>query len=171
MRLLPELERRLDSTPDRASSVLLLQNQNLYKWRTTSSVWCVDFHCEGVFIGVNGTSTDLKMLVWCQVVVGRPSNVASQSGGAVSTDSSVSSSCRCMASKAQAEPTQTLAGRPRSCTGRSTPGSTQPVVWPTWSTCQIPPHGDDDFVIWSTSLCHPLKCSNLVPKLLKSNKH
>jgi hypothetical protein len=33
------------------------------------------------------------------------------------------------------------------------------------------PHGDDDFDIWSTLLCYPLKCSNLVPKLLKSNKY
>jgi hypothetical protein len=33
-------------------------------------------------------------------------------------------------------------------------------VWPTQSTCQIHPCGDDDFDIWSTSLCHPLKCSN-----------
>jgi hypothetical protein len=33
------------------------------------------------------------------------------------------------------------------------------------------PRGDDDFDIWSTSLCHRLKCSNLIPKFLKSNKH
>jgi hypothetical protein len=26
---------------------------------------CVDFHREGVFIGVNGTSTDLEKSVWC----------------------------------------------------------------------------------------------------------
>jgi hypothetical protein len=35
------------STSDRASPTLLLLNRNLYKWRTTSSVCCVDFHCEG----------------------------------------------------------------------------------------------------------------------------
>jgi hypothetical protein len=35
--------------------------------------------------------------------------------------------------------------------------------------CQIHHRGDDDFDIWSTSLCHPLKWSNLVPKFLKSN--
>jgi hypothetical protein len=44
-RLLSELEQRLDSTrlstPDRALPVLLLLNQNHYKWRTTSIVWCV----------------------------------------------------------------------------------------------------------------------------------
>jgi hypothetical protein len=33
------------------------------------------------------------------------------------------------------------------------------------------PRDDDDFDIWSTSLCHPLIYSNLVPKFLKSNKH
>jgi hypothetical protein len=35
------------STPDRASHVLLLLNQNLYKWRTTGIVWYVDFQREG----------------------------------------------------------------------------------------------------------------------------
>jgi hypothetical protein len=35
-------------------------------------VWCIDFHYEGVFIGVNGTSTDLERSVLCQVVAGRP---------------------------------------------------------------------------------------------------
>jgi hypothetical protein len=47
LRLLPELERRLDSTPDRASPALLLLNQNLYKWRTISRVWSLNFHYEG----------------------------------------------------------------------------------------------------------------------------
>jgi hypothetical protein len=42
---------------------------------------------------------------------------------------------------------------------------------PTWSICQIHPRGDDDFDIWSTLPCYALKCSNLVPKSLKSNKH
>jgi hypothetical protein len=30
-----------DLTPDRASPALLLLNRDLYKWRTTSIVWCV----------------------------------------------------------------------------------------------------------------------------------
>jgi hypothetical protein len=81
------------------------------------------------------------------------------------------SSCRRVATKAQAEPPQTLAGRPWSWAGQPAPRPTQSRVWPTWSMCQIHPHGDDDFDIRSTSLCHPLKCSNLVPKFLKSNKH
>jgi hypothetical protein len=33
----------------------------------------------------------------------------------------------------------------------------------------ITPRGDDDFDIWLASLCHPLKCSDLVRKFLKSN--
>jgi hypothetical protein len=71
----------------------------------------------------------------------------------------------------RAEPPQALAGRSRSWASRPAPGPTRPGVWPTWSTCQIYPCGDDNFDIWSTSLCHLLKCSNLVPKFLKSNKH
>jgi hypothetical protein len=51
------------STPDRALPALLLLNQNLYRWRTISRVWCVDIHHEGVFIGVNGTPTDLDKSV------------------------------------------------------------------------------------------------------------
>jgi hypothetical protein len=146
--------------------MLLLLNRNLYKWRTISRVWCVDFHREGggVFIGVNGTSTDLEKLVWCQVDVGQPSHVTGRPGGAASTDSDFSSSCRCVTTKARAKPPQTLAGRPA-------PEPAWPGVWPTWSTCPVHPCGNDDFDIWSTLLCHPLKCSHLVPKFLKSNKH
>jgi hypothetical protein len=84
-------------------------------------------------------------------------------GGASSNDSAFYS-CRCMATKAWAKPPQTLAGRPA-------PWPTRLRVWSTWSTCQIHPRGDYDFDIWSTSLCHPLKCSNFVPMFLKSNKH
>jgi hypothetical protein len=120
---------------------------------------------------VNGTSIDLERSVWCQVEAERPIQMAGQPSGATSTDSAFSSSCRRVAAKAWAEPPQTLASWPRSWAGRPAPGPTQPGVWPTRSTCQIHPRGDDDFDIWSTSLCHPLKCSNLVPKFLKSNKH
>jgi hypothetical protein len=66
-------------------------------------VWCFDFHREGVFIGVNGISTDLERSVWRQVVAGRPSHVAGQPGGAATTNSGFSSSCRRMATKAQAK--------------------------------------------------------------------
>jgi hypothetical protein len=63
------------------------------------------FTTRGVFIGVNGTSTDLEMLVWRQVVAGRL-------GGAASTDSGFSSLCRHVATNARAEFPQTLASRP-----------------------------------------------------------
>jgi hypothetical protein len=66
----------------------------------------------GVFIAVNGTSTDLQRSVWRQVVVSWPSHMAGRPGGVASTDLAFSSSCRCVETKAQAEPPQTLAGRP-----------------------------------------------------------
>jgi hypothetical protein len=134
-------------------------------------VWYLDFHHEGAFIGVNETSTDLERSVWCQVVADWPSHVADRSSGAASTDSGFSSSCRCVATKARAELPQTLAGRPKNRASRLATLPTRPRVWSTWSTCQIYPRGDDDFDIWSTLLCHPLKYSNLVPEFLKSNKH
>jgi hypothetical protein len=127
------------STPVWVLLVLLLLNRNLYKWRTTIKVWCLDFRCEGVFIGVNGTSTDLERLVWWHVAVGRPSHMASWSGGAASTDSTFSSLCRCVATKAQVKLPQTLAGRPRSWASQPIPRPTRPRVWPTWSMCQIHP--------------------------------
>jgi hypothetical protein len=66
--------------------MLLLLNQNLYKWRTTSRVSCANFHHEMVFIGVNGTSTDLERLDWCQVEARRPSHMAGRPAGEASTD-------------------------------------------------------------------------------------
>jgi hypothetical protein len=129
------------------------------------------FTVRGVFIGVNGTSINLERSVWHQVVAGRPSHMVDRPSEASSTDLGFSSSCRRMSTKARAEPPQTLASQSRSWADRLAPGPTPPGVWPTWSTCQMHPRGDDDFDIWSTSLCHPLKCSNFVPKFLKSNKH
>jgi hypothetical protein len=58
------------STPDRASPVLILLNQKLYKWRTTSRVWYLAFHQQGVFIAVQGGVTDLIKLVMHQVLAG-----------------------------------------------------------------------------------------------------
>jgi hypothetical protein len=37
-------------------------------------------------MGVNETSSDLERSDWCQVVAGRPSHVAGQSGGAAAID-------------------------------------------------------------------------------------
>jgi hypothetical protein len=58
----------------------------------------------GVFIGVNGTSIDLERSVWHQVVAEQPSHVASQPGGATTTYSGFSFLCRCVSTKAHAEP-------------------------------------------------------------------
>jgi hypothetical protein len=69
-----------------------------------------------------------------------------------STDSGFSSSCRRVATKVQVKPPQTLADRPRSWASRPDHLPNRPRVRPTCSTCQIHPHGDDDFDIWSTSL-------------------
>jgi hypothetical protein len=55
--------------------VLLLLNRDLYKWRTTSRVWYLDFHHDGGIYRVNGTSTDLERSVWHQVVVGWLSHI------------------------------------------------------------------------------------------------
>jgi hypothetical protein len=41
-----------------------------------------------IFIGVNGTSTDLEKLVWHHVEAGWPSHMADRPGGAASTDPS-----------------------------------------------------------------------------------
>jgi hypothetical protein len=49
-------------------------------------VVCFDFHREGVFIGVNGTPSDLEKSVRCQVVAGQPSRLASWLIGSASTD-------------------------------------------------------------------------------------
>jgi hypothetical protein len=76
LRLLLDLERRLNSTSDRASPALLLLNRNLYKWRATSIVWCIEFHRQGVFIGVPGAVTNLIKSVIHQVLAGRPSHMA-----------------------------------------------------------------------------------------------
>jgi hypothetical protein len=63
----------------------------------------------------------------------------------LSADSDFSSSCRCMETKARTKLPQTLADRLRSWVSRPAPGPTWLGVWPTWSTCQIHPRGDDDF--------------------------
>jgi hypothetical protein len=133
-------------------------------------VWCVDFHREG---GIYKGEWDHHRLGELGLAPGggRPAKPHSWPTGWSGIHRLGFSSCRCMTTKARAEPCQTLVGRPRSWDGWPTPGPTRPRVWPTWSTCQIHPRGDVDFDMWSNSLCHPLKCSNLVPKFLKSNKH
>jgi hypothetical protein len=99
-----------------------------------------------------------------QVAAGRHNHMVGQLGGTTSTALAFLFSCRHVSTNPRAKSTKDLAGR-------LVPRPIRPGVWSTWSTCQIHPQGDDDFDIWSTSLCHPMKCSNLVPKFLKSNKH
>jgi hypothetical protein len=68
-------------------------------------VVCVSiFTMSGVFIGVNGTSTDLEKSVWGQVVAGRRSHVTGRLSGVASIDSGFSSSCRHVATKFRVEP-------------------------------------------------------------------
>jgi hypothetical protein len=69
-----------------ASPAQLLLNRNIYRWRTTGSVCCIDFHRYEVFIGVQGGVTDFVKSVTRQVVVGRPSHVASWPLSLASTD-------------------------------------------------------------------------------------
>jgi hypothetical protein len=130
-----------------------------------------DLHQLGEVGLVPGGGLGFGSAVCLLVVAVPPPHVAGRSTGSASTDLAFSSSCRYVATKSQVEPSYSLASRPRSWAGRWPLGPLGLGSGPAWSTCQIDPRGDDDFVIWSTSPYHPLKCSNLVPKFLKSNKH
>jgi hypothetical protein len=121
LRLLLELERRLDSTSDRTLPALLLLNRNLTSGEQQNECGVSTFTMRGLFIGVNGTSTDLERPIWHQVEAEQPSHMAGRLGGAASTDSAFSSSCIPVATKAWDEPPQTLADRPA-------PGPTRPGV-------------------------------------------
>jgi hypothetical protein len=50
-------------------------------------VWCVEFHWQGVFIGVPGVVTNLIKLVIRQVLASRPSHMADRPSSVASTDS------------------------------------------------------------------------------------
>jgi hypothetical protein len=121
----------------------------------------------GVFIGPWGSSTNLVEAVSRHVVAGQPSHVAGWPGGTTST----AFIHRIGLPLLMYTCVHLAAGRTNVKLGRPAPRPIRHGVEPTRSTCQIHPLGDDDFDIWSTSLCHPIKCSNLVPKLLKSNNH
>jgi hypothetical protein len=150
--------------------VLLLVNQNPYKWRTKSRVLYLDFHCEGGIIGVNRTSTDLETSVWHQVVASRPSHVAGRAGGL--SPPTRASPPRVDMWQARLELNRLKAWP----AGQGVGLAGQPFAHLSWGLAHLlhmsnTPRGDDNFDIWSTSLCHPLECSNLVPEFLKSNKH
>jgi hypothetical protein len=150
-RLLLELERRLDSTLDsrRASPVLLLLNRDLYKWRTTSIVWCVEFHQQGVFIGVPGAITDLIKSVIHQVLAGWPSHMAGRPSSAASTNSRPWVPFHRLLESVITKEThgrlQSGAGRPGSLAGQPPTGPTR--QWPlhTTSSCQVYSQGDTYF--------------------------
>jgi hypothetical protein len=109
------------STPDRASPALLLLNWNLYKWRTTSIVWCVEFRRQGVFIGVPGAITDLIKSVICQVLADRPSHMAGQPSSAATTDSRPRVPFHCLLESVTTKETH---GRLQSGVGRPPTGPT-----------------------------------------------
>jgi hypothetical protein len=109
------------STPDRASPALLLLNWNLYKWRTTSIVWCVEFRRQGVFIGVPGAITDLIKSVICQVLADRPSHMAGRPSSAATTDSRPRVPFHCLLESVTTKETH---GRLQSGVGRPPTGPT-----------------------------------------------
>jgi hypothetical protein len=73
-------------SPDKATPSYYTKNESFASG--ISKVWCVCRHSPwgGLFIGVNGTSTDLEKSVWCKVVDGQPSHVVVRLSGATSTN-------------------------------------------------------------------------------------
>jgi hypothetical protein len=129
--------------------MLLLVNRNLYKWRTTSIVWCVEFYRYGVFIGVTGAVTDLIKSVMHQVFSGRPSHVASWPSSAASTNSRSRVPFHHLWESVIARETygrlQSGADRPGSLAGQPLTGPT--YQWPlhTATSCQVFSRGDTYF--------------------------
>jgi hypothetical protein len=113
--------------------MLLLLNRNIYKWRTTSRVWCPEFHLQGggVFIGVQGLVTDLIKSVTRQVLAGWPSHVAGQPPSPASTDFQLWISYYRLLESVPMKPTRE---RLQSGAGRPPPG---PLVN---CLCTVPPH-------------------------------
>jgi hypothetical protein len=108
--------------------MLLLLNQNLYKWRTTCIVWCLEFHRQGVFIEVIGAVTDLIKSVIRQVLAGRPSHVGDRPSSTASTHSRprVRFNCllECVTIKKTHERLQSGADQAGSLVGRPPTGPT-----------------------------------------------
>jgi hypothetical protein len=120
LRLLSDLERRLDLTLDFQQGFICattikpeyLQVEN-YKMSVV-----FDFHHEE---GIDKGEWDLHRLGEVGLAPGSGRVVADRPDGATSTDSNFSSCCRHVANKAQAEPPQHLADRPA-------PRPTRPVI-------------------------------------------
>jgi hypothetical protein len=133
-------------------------------------VVCHHFHNKGVFIGPWGSFTNLEKSVWHQVVAGRPVGWSGLHRLSPPPWPSTPHVDTCPRSHGPNQHKTWSVGQGVWPAGRPL-GPFWLVVWLTQSICQIHPRGDDDFNIWSILLYHPLKCSNLVPKFLKSNKH
>jgi hypothetical protein len=129
-------------TPDRASPALLLLNRSLYKWRTTSRVWCMNSIGRGVFIGVPGAIIDLIKSVIHQVLAGRP-------WGMAPTDSRPRVPFHHLLESVMTKETHggmhSGADRPGSLAGRPPTGPTH--QWPlhTAFSCQVHFQGDTYF--------------------------
>jgi hypothetical protein len=118
-------------------------------WRTTSIVWCIEFHWQGVFIRVPGVVTDLIKSVIHHVLVGRPSQVVDRPSSAASINSRPLVPFHYLLESITAKETlgslQSGAGRPGSLAGRL---PTRPTCqWPlhTASSCQVCSRGDTYF--------------------------
>jgi hypothetical protein len=101
--------------------VLLLLNRNVYKWKTISRVWYLEFHRQGVFIGVQGGVTDLIKSGTRYVLAGRPSHIAGQPLSLASIDFKLWIPYYCLLEsvpmKQTRERLQSGAGRPGSLAG------------------------------------------------------
>jgi hypothetical protein len=112
-------------------------------------VWCLEFHQQGVFIGVQGEVTDLIKLVTCQVLAGQPSHVAGRQLILASTNFQLRIQCYHLLESMPVKPTrerlQCVAGWQGSFAGRPPPGPTG--QWPlhSASSCQVHSWGDSYF--------------------------
>jgi hypothetical protein len=126
-----ELEQRLNAR--QASSILLLLNQNIYKWRTIGRVWYVDFH----------------QSVTRQVVAGRPSHMAERPRGPTTTNFWLQIPCYRLLESVTVKPArerlQSGADWPGGLAGRPPPGSTTQRPLHTASSCKVHFWGDTYF--------------------------
>jgi hypothetical protein len=127
-----------------------------------------------VFIGVPGAITDLIKLVIRQVLVGQPSYMAGRPWIVASTDSKPQVPFQCLLESVTTKEThgrlQSGAGQPGSLAGWPRTGPTCQWHLHTASSCQLRSRGDIILVEFTFS-CNLLKCSNLAPMFLKSNRH
>jgi hypothetical protein len=89
-RLLPELERRVDSTLNSrqgftCTSITKLEPLQVENYKYSVVCWIP--LTRGVFLGVPGAVTNLIKSVICQVLAGRPSHMAGRASSTASTDS------------------------------------------------------------------------------------